>query len=93
MSGINGVGNNPGVQRVVAPTVTRPSAPPDAPARSGSVDKLELSGASHLLKSLKDNDVRTDKVAFVRAAIDAGTYEDDYKLDTAIDRLLDDLER
>lgn len=93
MSGINGVGNNPGVQRVVAPTVTRTTAPPDAPARSGSVDKLELSGISHLLKSLKNNDVRTDKVASVRAALDAGTYEDDYKLETAIDRLLDDLER
>jgi anti-sigma28 factor (negative regulator of flagellin synthesis) len=57
------------------------------------VDKLELSGVSHLLTSLKTNDVRTDKVSTVRAQIEAGTYEDDQKLETAIDRLLDDLER
>lgn len=93
MSGINGVGNNPGIQRVVAPTVTRPSAATGAPEKSGLVDKLELSGMSHLLMSLKSNDVRTDKVASVRAAIEAGSYEDDHKLEAAIDRLLDDLDR
>jgi anti-sigma28 factor (negative regulator of flagellin synthesis) len=51
-----------------------------------------LSGASHLLKALKqNNDVRVDKVAQVKAAIAAGAYEDDAKMDVAVDRLLDDL--
>ena len=62
-------------------------------AKSASADRLELSGMSHLLKSLKNNDVRTDKVASVRGEIEAGTYEDDRKLAAAIDRLLDELDR
>jgi anti-sigma28 factor (negative regulator of flagellin synthesis) len=93
MSGINGVGNNPNVQRVVGSTGMRQPGTTSAAAKSGLVDKLELSGVSHLLTSLKTNDVRTDKVSTVRAQIEAGTYEDDQKLETAIDRLLDDLER
>ena len=94
MSGINGVGNNPGIQRIVGPTVTRQtSAAAGSSARPGLVDKLELSGVSHLLTSLKSNDVRTDKVAAVRAEIEAGTYENDQKLDAAIDRLIEDLDR
>jgi anti-sigma28 factor (negative regulator of flagellin synthesis) len=32
-----------------------------------------------------------DKVASIKAQIEAGTYEDDHKLDVAADRLLDDL--
>jgi anti-sigma28 factor (negative regulator of flagellin synthesis) len=44
-----------------------------------------------LLKTLKNNDIRTDKVAAIKAQIEAGTYEDDKKLDAAVDRLLDDL--
>lgn len=95
MSGINGVGNNPGVQRIVGPTVTRQTSAAAAgtSARPGLVDKLELSGVSHLLTSLKSNDVRTDKVAAVRAEIEAGTYENDQKLQAAIDRLMEDLDR
>lgn len=94
MSGINGVGNSGSVQRIVGPAAARPgSAAGAAAAKSGSTDKLELSGMSHLLKSLKNNDVRTDKVASVRGEIEAGTYEDDRKLEAAIDRLLEELDR
>jgi anti-sigma28 factor (negative regulator of flagellin synthesis) len=46
-----------------------------------------------LLKSLKQNDVRADKVAELKSAIDAGTYETDDKLDAAIDRLLDEMDK
>ena len=93
MSGINGVGNSGSVQRIVGPTAARPGAAVGAAAKSASADRLELSGMSHLLKSLKNNDVRTDKVASVRGEIEAGTYEDDRKLEAAIDRLLDELDR
>jgi len=84
------VGPASSVQKVVAKPVHREVAaqsPRQLPA-----DRLELSGVSHLLKALKaDGDVRTDKVAAIRAQIQAGTYEDDKKLDSAVDRLLDDL--
>ena len=35
--------------------------------------------------------IRTDRVAQIRQAIEAGTYETQDKLDIAIDRLLDEI--
>jgi anti-sigma28 factor (negative regulator of flagellin synthesis) len=89
MSGINSIGNNPQVQRILSNPV-RKSLPTEQASTTGP-DKLELSGMSHLMKALQQNDVRADKVAAVRSAIENGTYEDDKKLDLAVDRLLDDL--
>ena len=93
MSSINHLGGpgsaNP-VQRVVTNPVQK-HIPADAPTQIPVTDRLELSGVSHLLKTLKNNDVRMDKVAVIKAQIEAGTYEDDKKLDAAVDRLLDDL--
>ena len=90
MSGINGVGNNSPVQKIVSSPIQK-SIPAEAPKSMGATDKVELSGMSHLLKALKNNDVRTDKVADIKAQIEAGTYEDDAKMDVAVDRMLDDL--
>jgi len=90
MSSINHIGNSSPVQRVVANPVQK-QLPADAPAQLPATDKLELSGVSHMLKALKANDVRADKVDAIKAQIEAGTYEDDKKLDAAVDRLLDDL--
>lgn len=93
MSSINGVGGNSPVQKIVSNPITK-STPADAPkstGATGATDKVELSGMSHLLKALKNNDVRTDKVADIKAQIEAGTYEDDAKMDVAVDRMLDDL--
>ena len=90
MSSINSVGGGTPVQRVVANPIQK-QVPADAPKQMPVTDKLELSGASHLLKALQKNDVRADKVADIKAQIASGTYEDDKKLDAAVDRLLDDL--
>ena len=93
MSSINhlgGTGNTSPVQRVVTNPVQK-QVPADAPAQLPAADKLELSGVSHLLKTLKNNDVRLDKVAIIKAQIEAGTYDDEKKLDAAVDKLLDDL--
>jgi anti-sigma28 factor (negative regulator of flagellin synthesis) len=93
MSSINHLGNVGGagpVQRVVTNPVQK-QIPTDAPAQLPATDRLELSGVSHLLKTLKSNDVRMDKVAIVKAQIEAGTYDDEKKLDAAVDKLLDDL--
>lgn len=88
---VNNVGSSSPVQKIVANPIEK-SIPADAPKQLRASDRLELSGVSHLMKALKSNaDVRTDKVAEIKAAIEAGTYEDDKKLDVAVDRLLDDL--
>ncbi len=90
MSGLNGVGQNSPIQKIVSNPIQK-SIPADAPAQMGATDKVELSGMSHLLKALKSNDVRTDKISEIKAQIEAGTYEDDAKMDAAVDRMLDDL--
>src|SRR3954468_22696888 len=80
MSSINGLGNSSPVQKIVANPI-RKEIPTDAaaPTSANRTDKVELSGVSHLLKALKANDIRTDKVAAIKAQIEAGTYEDDTK--------------
>lgn len=90
MSSVNGIGNNSPIQKIVQQPIQK-QTPANAPAQLPVVDKLELSGVSHLLKTLKTNDIRVDKIAQIRAEIDAGTYETDDKLDKAADKLLDDL--
>ena len=90
MNGIHGVGNNSPVQKIVANPVQK-SLPAEPSKQMGSADKVELSGMSHLLKTLKSNDIRTEKVAEIKAQIEAGTYEDDAKMNTAVDRMLDDV--
>ena len=90
MSSINHIGGSSPVQRVVTNPIQK-QVGVDAPKQMPATDKLELSGASHLLKSLQKNDIRTDKVADIKAQIEAGTYDDEKKLDAAVDKLLDDL--
>ena len=91
MSSINGLGANAPVQQ--PQTVQRSiESTPAAPARSA--DRVELSGVSHLMKALQSNDIRVDKVADIKAQIDAGTYDSDgTKLNGALDGLLDDLSK
>ena len=69
-----------GVENTAATTTTR------------AADRLELSGESRLLELAKSNDVRADKVADLKAQIEAGTYDLDGKADAVADKLLDDLE-
>ena len=90
MSSVNSVGNNSPVQRIINQPIQKEIST-SAQSPANSADKVELSGVSHLLTSLKTNDVRVDKVASIKAQIEAGTYESDDKLDIAADRLLDDL--
>jgi anti-sigma28 factor (negative regulator of flagellin synthesis) len=90
MSSVNNVGGSSPIQKIITPPVQKQVAP-GAPTTTRPSDRVELSGLSHLLKTLKTNDVRADKVADIRAQIQAGTYETDKKLDVATDRLLDDL--
>ena len=78
------------VQKIVTKPVDK-TIPADAPKQLPASDKLELSGLSHLFNALKNNDIRTDKVAAIKAQIESGSYEDDHKLDVATDRLLNDL--
>ncbi len=53
------------------------------------VDSVEISELAQVLSTLdRPGDIRADKVAAVREAIQNGTYETDDKLEYAMDRLL-----
>jgi negative regulator of flagellin synthesis FlgM len=93
MNPINNAGSNNPIYKVTSNPIQK-QVPTDAAANAGrpsASDRVELSGVGHLLKSLKNNDVRADKVADIKAQIASGTYEDDAKMDVAVDRMLDDL--
>lgn len=89
MSNINSISGNPSVQKILSQPIQKQV--PAESTRTPATDRLELSGVSHLFQTLKNNDIRTDLVADVKARIENGTYEDSQKLDVAVDRLLDDL--
>lgn len=95
MSSVNNISSNSPIYspKQVGGKSPAASAAGTSPARGK--DSVELSGNSHvgqLLKTLKaGGDVRTAKVASLKAQIAAGTYEDDKKLNAATDRLLDDV--
>jgi flagellar biosynthesis anti-sigma factor FlgM len=94
MSSINSVGGLsplPQTQNLTSKTTNGSSTPAGKPTLS---DRLELSGATQFLQALKTTDVRTDKVAAVKAQIANGTYDaDGSKLDSATDKLLDEISK
>jgi anti-sigma28 factor (negative regulator of flagellin synthesis) len=94
MSTINNVGasdpTSP-LSRIVGNPVQKNTAAADGASPPRAADSVDLSGVQHFIEALKTNNIRADKVAAVRQQIDAGTYEDDYKLDVASSKLLDEL--
>ena len=64
-------------------------------ARSGyaqGADQLDISREADMVSRLRDiPDIRADRVAEIRAAIEAGTYETPDKMEVAVGRLLDEM--
>ena len=90
-SGVSNTSSAASIKKVTSQPIEK-QVSADAPKQLPITDRVELSGMSGMLKSLKaGNDFRADKVASVKAQIEAGTYESDEKLDIAADKLLDDL--
>jgi len=93
MSSINGLGGLSPLQPTQNVTGKSVNAASETPTQSAT-DRLELSGVSHLLTTLKTNDIRTDKVAAIKSQIADGSYDaDGSKLDGATDKLLDELSK
>jgi negative regulator of flagellin synthesis FlgM len=60
--------------------------------RAWGTDEVSISPEADLVSQVHQMaDIRTDKVAEIRAQIANGTYETDDKLNVALDRLLDEL--
>ena len=59
---------------------------------SGSSDRLEISPAAEAaIRAAEGGEVRNELVVRIRSEIASGTYETTDKLDTALDRLLDEI--
>ena len=66
--------------------------PTETSNRGENRDRVELSEHARWLDALRERPaIRTEKVAEIKAAIANDSYESDEKLNTAIDRLLDDI--
>lgn len=92
---IHGPSQVHGAQPLKAPHSLRGASASDSPAAGRPADggdRLELSQESQIAARLSEiPDIRHDRVAELRAAIEAGTYETEEKLNTALDRLLDEI--
>lgn len=67
----------------------RPQADAADPVRRGT-DQAEISPAAQLLGKLADLPPRFGLIAEIREQIADGTYENDQRLDGAVDALIDD---
>jgi len=74
--------------RGAGPDVRSPQRSPEP----GADYRVEISEMAQALANLADMpDIRADKVAEVRGAIEAGTYETPDKWEAALDRIIADL--
>jgi negative regulator of flagellin synthesis FlgM len=65
---------------------------PTSSPYAGGVDQLDISPEADFVAQTRDlPEIREDRVAQIRAQIEAGTYETPEKLDIALSRLLDEI--
>ena len=81
-----------GPQSIKATQRLQPT-PNEAAVDNTPVDQVDISPEAELVSQVNDlPEIRADRVAEIRAQIEAGTYETDEKLDVAVGRLLDEIE-
>lgn len=81
-----------GPQAVNSPHRISSSASTAGAASSRETDQVMISPEAEMLSRVRDlPEIRTDKVAAIKAQIAAGVYETDAKLNIALDRLFDEI--
>jgi negative regulator of flagellin synthesis FlgM len=81
-----------GPQSIAAPHGARPAQPMTRPEAPQIADEVDISEAAQLVEQTHQlPDIREDRVEAVRQQIAAGTYETSDKLNTALERLLDEI--
>lgn len=92
---ISGHGQIHGAHGLQGPHTPRGKATPQAEgaSRPATIDQLDISAEASQAAdaSAAGGEIRTDKVAEIRAQIASGAYETADKLDAAVDRLLDEI--
>lgn len=81
-----------GAQPLNAPHRVTASRAPAETSYTAPTDTVEFSSEANLISQVHNlPEIRSDRVAQLRAEIAAGTYETEDKLDAALDRLLDEI--
>lgn len=95
MTNVNGVHSSAVPALHQAPAISPAAAPAAsaAPAQASQIhDSVEMSTVAKLAAKIHDlPDVRAELVERVKAEIASGTYETAERIDTALDRLMDEL--
>lgn len=88
---INGTSLVHSAQSLRAPHRAPAASPPGASSSFG-VDELDISSEADFVSQVHDlPDIRADRVAQIRAQIQAGVYETPDKISKALDSLLDEI--
>tara|TARA_R110002095_G_scaffold133223_7_gene115647 strand:- start:2956 stop:3402 length:447 start_codon:yes stop_codon:yes gene_type:complete len=76
------------INKQMSPTHTNNKEAPTSKPISSPQDELEISSAGRMLDEMTNNsEMRAERLAQIKAAIDDGTYETDEKLNAALSRL------
>ena len=90
VSGLGSVGGAGSVRSASPANVTK--SPEISTTSTTPKDELELSAAGQALDHLGDSpEVRAERLAQIKEAIDNGSYDTDEKLDVALSRMFDSL--
>lgn len=89
---VRGVGSSPGAVPVRAANGTQAGRDVAGARPVSPKDELEISAAGKMLDQLSQNpDLRQERIASIKAAIEAGTYDTDAKLEAALSKMFDAL--
>ena len=89
---INGPSQLHGAQQIAAPHMARSASPSAAAGTSATSDEVTISDTARLVEMAQQApEVRQDRIDQIRAQIANGTYETSDKLNTAVERLLDEI--
>ena len=89
---IHGPSQIHGAQSIQGPRRVQKANAPQTSEPLHGADQVEISSEADMVSRVHElPDVRADKIAEIRAQIEAGTYDTAEKLDVAVGRLLDEL--
>jgi len=90
---VNGPSSIRGIQPVKPMPPATAASPTSEPKPVATGDQVEISAASQMLDKIQQSpEVRAERLAQIKAAIDAGEYETPERLEAALGRLLDEID-
>lgn len=87
---VSGLGSVSGAGPIRSATTASAAKPAQTSAAMSPQDELQLSAAGQSLDRVGESpEMRAERIAQIKAAIDEGSYDTDEKLDIALSRMFD----